>query len=270
MTTIFTHQPKFLRLYTVSSPIFVFSLTSIANPGIGLHDYYELRNELQVLVWKTQSRLSHFRLSATCKFLVAKTERFHKEQLKLMDVAIKDCKIIEGQRCTKGLNNKQITPLLKFSCQRPKEEEKEILQVLLLFDFSLILALVQKLTSYFNCFLYFGSLPSSSIDLFSAICWNQWFPEAARAMVLQGAKLLFYPTAIGSEPKAEGLDSRDHWKHVMQGHGVLAWPKDSIKLIGKRLKHNMVPEKIVRHIVQELLGLDDRRCPDEENGEAIC
>lgn len=52
----------------------------------------------------------------------------------------------------------------------------------------------------------------------SAICWDQWFPEAARAMALQGAELLFYPTAIGSEPQDDGLDSRDHWKRVMQGH----------------------------------------------------
>lgn len=51
-----------------------------------------------------------------------------------------------------------------------------------------------------------------------AICWDQWFPEAARAMVLQGAEILFYPTAIGSEPQDDGLDSRDHWKRVMQGH----------------------------------------------------
>lgn len=54
--------------------------------------------------------------------------------------------------------------------------------------------------------------------ILSAICWDQWFPEAARAMVLQGAEILFYPTAIGSEPQDEGLDSRDHWKRVMQGH----------------------------------------------------
>ncbi|KAJ9558907.1 hypothetical protein OSB04_013521 [Centaurea solstitialis] len=47
-----------------------------------------------------------------------------------------------------------------------------------------------------------------------AICWDQWFPEAARAMVLQGAEILFYPTAIGSEPQDDGLDSRDHWKRV--------------------------------------------------------
>ncbi|KAE8652853.1 hypothetical protein Csa_022798 [Cucumis sativus] len=46
----------------------------------------------------------------------------------------------------------------------------------------------------------------------------QWFPEAARAMVLQGAEILFYPTAIGSEPQDQGLDSCNHWKRVMQGH----------------------------------------------------
>nr|KJB32982.1 hypothetical protein B456_006G1125001 [Gossypium raimondii] len=51
-----------------------------------------------------------------------------------------------------------------------------------------------------------------------AICWDQWFPEAARAMALQGAEILFYPTAIGSEPQDEGLDSREHWQRVMQGH----------------------------------------------------
>ena len=55
----------------------------------------------------------------------------------------------------------------------------------------------------------------------AAICWDQWFPEAARAMVLQGAEFLFYPTAIGSEPPpAPPLDSRDHWRRVMQGHAA--------------------------------------------------
>lgn len=50
------------------------------------------------------------------------------------------------------------------------------------------------------------------------ICWDQWFPEAARAMVLAGAELLLYPSAIGSEPLDPTLDSRDHWRRVMQGH----------------------------------------------------
>ena len=52
-----------------------------------------------------------------------------------------------------------------------------------------------------------------------AICWDQWFPEAARSMVLMGADFLFYPTAIGSEP-VTGDDSRDHWCRVMQGHAA--------------------------------------------------
>ena len=50
------------------------------------------------------------------------------------------------------------------------------------------------------------------------ICWDQWFPETARCMALLGAELLFYPTAIGSEPQDPSLDSRDHWQRVMQGH----------------------------------------------------
>ena len=52
------------------------------------------------------------------------------------------------------------------------------------------------------------------------ICWDQWFPEAARIMALNGAELLFYPTAIGSEPDTPELDSRDSWQLVMQGHSA--------------------------------------------------
>jgi N-carbamoylputrescine amidase len=55
----------------------------------------------------------------------------------------------------------------------------------------------------------------------AAVCWDQWFPEAARAMALMGAEALLYPTAIGSEPPpAPPLDSRDHWRRVMQGHAA--------------------------------------------------
>jgi N-carbamoylputrescine amidase len=53
-----------------------------------------------------------------------------------------------------------------------------------------------------------------------AICWDQWFPEAARAMTLAGADILFYPTAIGSEPEEPDFDSRDSWQRVMIGHAV--------------------------------------------------
>lgn len=51
-----------------------------------------------------------------------------------------------------------------------------------------------------------------------AICWDQWFPEAARILALKGADVLVYPTAIGSEPQDPALDSRGHWTRVMQGH----------------------------------------------------
>lgn len=52
------------------------------------------------------------------------------------------------------------------------------------------------------------------------ICWDQWFPELARTMALQGAELIFYPTAIGSEPPYPELDSKDHWQRTMQGHAA--------------------------------------------------
>lgn len=52
------------------------------------------------------------------------------------------------------------------------------------------------------------------------ICWDQWYPETARAMVLQGAEVLFYPTAIGSEPYDAALDTHKQWQRAMQGHAV--------------------------------------------------
>ena len=52
------------------------------------------------------------------------------------------------------------------------------------------------------------------------ICWDQWFPEAARSMVLNGAELLLYPTAIGGEPEDDGFDSSDMWQRAMIGHSA--------------------------------------------------
>jgi N-carbamoylputrescine amidase len=52
------------------------------------------------------------------------------------------------------------------------------------------------------------------------ICWDQWYPEAARAMALMGAEALFYPTAIGSEPHDPSLDTAAPWRRAMQGHAV--------------------------------------------------
>jgi N-carbamoylputrescine amidase len=53
------------------------------------------------------------------------------------------------------------------------------------------------------------------------ICWDQWFPEAARVMALEGAELLLFPTAIGTEPPpALPVNSRDHWQRTQQGHAA--------------------------------------------------
>jgi N-carbamoylputrescine amidase len=52
------------------------------------------------------------------------------------------------------------------------------------------------------------------------ICWDQWYPETARAMMLMGAELLFFPTAIGDEPEAEDLDTSRLWRRAMIGHAV--------------------------------------------------
>ena len=62
-------------------------------------------------------------------------------------------------------------------------------------------------------------------DVFGArigvgVCWDQWYPECARAMALMGAEVLFYPTAIGSEPYDPGLDTSRIWRRAMVGHAV--------------------------------------------------
>jgi len=91
-----------------------------------------------------------------------------------------------------------------------------------------------------------------------AICWDQWFPECARAMVLQGAEVLFYPTAIGSEPPNPSYDSKDHWQRVMQGHsaanmvpvvasnrvGTEAFPGSSITFYGSSFITDATGKKI--------------------------
>jgi N-carbamoylputrescine amidase len=52
------------------------------------------------------------------------------------------------------------------------------------------------------------------------ICWDQWYPETARHMMLQGAEVLMFPTAIGTEPHDPSLDTRRMWRRAMQGHAV--------------------------------------------------
>ncbi len=75
------------------------------------------------------------------------------------------------------------------------------------------------------------------------ICWDQWFPETARALALMGAEVILYPTAIGSEPILE-CDSMEHWRRCMQGHAA----------------SNIVPVAAANRIGEEVVT------PCEENG----
>lgn len=69
------------------------------------------------------------------------------------------------------------------------------------------------------------------------ICWDQWFPETARCLALKGAEMLFYPTAIGSEPVLE-CDSMPHWRRCMQGHAAAnLMPVIAANRIGEEVVH---------------------------------
>ena len=70
------------------------------------------------------------------------------------------------------------------------------------------------------------------------ICWDQWFPEGARSLVLNGAEILLYPTAIGSEPHEPEVDSKNHWQIVQQGHAAA----------------NIVPIVVSNRIGKEIIG----------------
>ena len=65
-----------------------------------------------------------------------------------------------------------------------------------------------------------GPAESKGAKLGVGICWDQWYPETARAMMLMGAEVLFYPTAIGSEPHDTSLDTARLWRRAMVGHAV--------------------------------------------------
>jgi N-carbamoylputrescine amidase len=90
------------------------------------------------------------------------------------------------------------------------------------------------------------------------ICWDQWFPETARCLALNGAEIIMYPTAIGSEPQDAGIDSCPHWQRVMQGHaaanmvpivasnriGVEKFPESEIKFYGSSFIADCTGEKV--------------------------
>jgi N-carbamoylputrescine amidase len=62
--------------------------------------------------------------------------------------------------------------------------------------------------------------PAADTTVGVGVCWDQWYPETARAMMLMGAQVLFYPTAIGSEPHDTSLDTARLWRRAMVGHAV--------------------------------------------------
>jgi N-carbamoylputrescine amidase len=62
--------------------------------------------------------------------------------------------------------------------------------------------------------------PTPSVADGVGVCWDQWYPETARAMMLMGAEILFYPTAIGNEPHDPSLDTSRLWRRAMIGHAV--------------------------------------------------
>jgi N-carbamoylputrescine amidase len=82
----------------------------------------------------------------------------------------------------------------------------------------------------------FEPIPTAFGNLGIAICWDQWFPEAARALALRGADFLMYPTAIGSEPHDSAIDSMEHWRIVMRGHaGANMIPVVAANRMGREL-----------------------------------
>jgi len=84
----------------------------------------------------------------------------------------------------------------------------------------------------------FKAIPTKYGCIGVCICWDQWFPEAARACVLQGADILFYPSAIGSEPTDSTINSYPHWIRTMQGHAAA----------------NMVPVVASNRVGREVFG----------------
>ena len=93
------------------------------------------------------------------------------------------------------------------------------------------------------------------------ICWDQWFPEAARSMALQGAEVLLYPTAIGSEPSAPLDDTKHPWQRVMVGHAVAnAMPVAASNRIGPEAEMNFYGSSFIcnqRGDIEVELGRDE-------------
>ena len=89
----------------------------------------------------------------------------------------------------------------------------------------------------------------------AGVCWDQWFPEAARLMVLQGAEILLYPTAIGNEPSNPSHDSCGHWQRTMQGHAAANMvPLVASNRIGREQNESCVMEFYGSSFIADPLG----------------
>ena len=98
------------------------------------------------------------------------------------------------------------------------------------------------------------------------ICWDQWYPECARVMALQGAELLFYPTAIGSEPYDDNLDTSRMWRRAMQGHAVSnCMPVIAANRIGREGDQSFYGHSFIADEWGDLL----REFGDEETGVLV-
>ena len=96
------------------------------------------------------------------------------------------------------------------------------------------------------------------------ICWDQWFPEAARVMALMGAEILLYPTAIGNELDQPDFDSKDHWQMTMRGHAAAnIIPVIASNRIGNESSDNLSMEfygsSFISNHLGELIGEADRK-----------
>jgi N-carbamoylputrescine amidase len=100
------------------------------------------------------------------------------------------------------------------------------------------------------------------------ICWDQWFPEAARVMVLMGAELLLYPSAIGSEPERGDFDSCRHWQRVMQGHaGANMVPVIAANRVGNEAGESCTLDFYGSSFITDGLGEIIEQAP--RSGEAV-
>ena len=100
-----------------------------------------------------------------------------------------------------------------------------------------------------------------------AICWDQWFPECARILTLKGADLIFYPSAIGSEPHMPELNSKDHWVNTMIGHAAANQiPIIASNRIGKEIEGDIELNFYGNSFILDHLGNVVKRMNDREEG----